>query len=101
MDPITAILSGQWATVTGWTLWIGTLAVLFSFFLTDRIWSGKRGRAVQTQLDKALDTTRELVVQNTTLLQNNELTKYWFENTLPARAKPPATKVGDTDGGQP
>lgn len=101
MDPITAILSGQWATVTGWSLWIGTVVVIVSALLTDRLWSGKRGRALQATVDKQQVTIADLTSQNGQLIANNELTKHWFEVTLPSDAKRTRATVDDSEGGRP
>lgn len=77
-DPITAILTRDWAAVGGWSLFIGlALAIVAGSF---------RGWWVPGWMYKAqAKTLDEAMAQNRTLLVTADVTKHFFETTAPKR----------------
>lgn len=79
-DPITAILTRDWAALGGWSLFIGIvlLIVIGSF----KGWwvPGWMYKAQADILEKAMD-------QNRTLLVTADITKHFFESTAPKRGE--------------
>lgn len=77
-DPITAILTRDWAALGGWSLFIGIviLIVLGAF----------KGWWVPGWMYKAqTETLNEAMAQNRTLLVTADITKHFFESTVPKR----------------
>lgn len=77
-DPITALLTRDWAAVGGWSLFIGlVLAIVTGSF---------RGWWVPGWMYKAqAKTLDEAMAQNRTLLVTADVTKHFFETTAPKR----------------
>jgi hypothetical protein len=93
-DPITALLTRDWAAVGGWSLFIGVMITVFFAFMTERIVPGSRYKRQEELLTKTLDTLGETTNQNGQLITSNEITKHFFEETTPKRGTP-RTTVGD------
>jgi hypothetical protein len=85
VDPIQAIIAGNWGAVTGWSLWIGTVVVVVTGAFREWWVPGRRARRVEAALEKAIDTTKLLAEQNGQLITANEITKFFFEETTPHR----------------
>lgn len=77
-DPITAILTRDWAAVGGWSLFIGlALTIVIGSF---------KGWWVPGWMYKAQAITlAEAMAQNHTLLVTADITKHFFEATAPKR----------------
>lgn len=79
-DPITAILTRDWAAVGGWSLFIGIvlLVVLGSF---------KGWWVPGWQYKDQTAILKEAMEQNRTLLVAADITKHFFESTAPKRGE--------------
>lgn len=88
MDPIQAILAGNWGAVTGWSLWIGTVVVVVTGSFREWWVPGARARRTEQLLDRASETIAQLTEQNGQLITTNEITKHFFEETTPRRKLP-------------
>lgn len=87
-DPITALLTRDWAALGGWSLFVAiSLFIVIGSF---REWwvPGPRHRRVENaaaEQSKTLASTVELLKEQT---QANEITKHFFEKTVPKRGEP-------------
>lgn len=87
-DPITAFLTRDWAALGGWSLFVGiSLFIVIGAF---REWwvPGPRHRRVEnsaSEQSKTLALTVEALKEQT---QANEITKHFFEKTVPKRGEP-------------
>lgn len=86
-DPVTAILTRDWAAVGGWSLFIGL--GLFIVIGSIREWwvPGSRYRRLETSATKSADALTEAMKQNGQLITANEITKHFFEETAPKRGE--------------
>lgn len=98
MDPISAIIGGQWAAVGGWSLWIGTVVVIVTGSFREWWVPGARAKRTEALLAKSVQTVNELTNQNGQLIAGNEITKHWFEAYVPKRGGT-TTKVDAEEGG--
>lgn len=84
-DPITAILSRDWASVTGWGLFfmLATLITLGNF----REWwvPGPRYRRLEDSATRQSETLATTVKTLEEQVKANEITKHFFEETAPRR----------------
>jgi hypothetical protein len=85
VDPITAILQGNWATASGWGLWIGTVVVIVTGSFREWWAPGARLKRTEALLEKALTAITALNEQNGKLVTGNEITKHWFETYAPKK----------------
>lgn len=87
-DPITAILTRDWAALGGWSLFVGIC--IFMVVGSIREWwvPGARYRRLEDSSIKMTDANNELSKQNGQLIQANEITKHFFEETVPKRGEP-------------
>lgn len=77
-DPITAFLTRDWASVGGWSLFIGLVLTIVA--------GSFRGWWVPGWMYKAqAKTLDEAMAQNRTLLVTADVTKHFFETTAPKR----------------
>ena len=86
-DPITAIMDRDWASLGGWSLFV--MLCLFIVFGAFREWwvPGARYRRMETASDKISEANDELRKQNGQLITANEITKHFFEETVPKRGE--------------
>lgn len=97
VDPLAGFFNTSWADVGGWSLFIG-LAIFLVIGAYREWWvPGPRYRRTQELLDKSMETTHALTVQNGQLITANEITKHFFEETTPKRERPRHT---EGDGGE-
>lgn len=86
-DPITALLTRDWAALGGWSLFIGLcmLIVVGSF----REWwvPGASYRRTQEALAKASEAIGKLTDQNGQLITSNQITAHFFKETIPKRGE--------------
>ena len=84
-DPISAILSRDWASVTGWGLFfmLATLITLGNF----REWwvPGPRYRRLEDSATRQSETLATTVKTLEEQVKANEITKHFFEETAPRR----------------
>lgn len=85
-DPITALLTRDWAAVGGWSLFIGL--ALYNVIGAFKEWwvPGNRYRRTEALLEKSVDLNTDLTEQNGKLISTNEITKHFFEETTPRRS---------------
>ena len=87
VDPITALLTRDWAAVGGWSILIGfgVFVVIGAF---REVWvPGARYRRLELAAQKLSDANEELTRQNGQLITANEITKHFFEATTPKRGE--------------
>lgn len=78
----------DWGDISAWSLFIGLgLAIIFGV-LSDRIWSGKRGRRAEEAAEKANAALAEALRQNAKLIDSQGFAEYVFKELLPARVPP-------------
>jgi hypothetical protein len=86
-DPITDLLQRDWAALGGWSLFIGLclLIVIGSF----REWwvPGGRYRRTEQAAIRYAEANAALTTQNGQLITSNEITKHFFEETVPKRGE--------------
>lgn len=85
VDPLTAILTRDWAALGGWSLFV--VLCIYMVVGSIREWwvPGARYRRLENSSVKMLDANIELSKQNGQLIQANEITKHFFEETVPKR----------------
>lgn len=93
MDPIQAIIAGNWGAVTGWSLWIGTVVTIVVGAFREWWVPGTRARRTESLLEKSTATVTQLTEQNGQLIVGNEITKHFFEETSPIRGGRRSTVV--------
>ena len=84
-DPITALLSRDWAALGGWSLFIGLGIFLIWALVTERLVPGARYRRLETSAEKNSDMLQTSVNTNEKLATANEIVKHFFEKTVPKR----------------
>lgn len=94
-DPITAVLTRDWAAAGGWSLFIGLGLFLVVSFFREGIVPGSRYRRLEAQLEKVLEINRDFVEangkltdQNGMLITANQITAHFFQETVPVRGGP-------------
>lgn len=84
-DPITAILTRDWAAVGGWSLFLGLgfLVIVGAF----REWwvPGARLHKTEDALEKQREANQLKDRQLGQMIAANEVTKHFFEETIPKR----------------
>lgn len=84
-DPITGFLTHDWASVGGWSLFVA-LAILIVIGAFRETWiPGRRYRRLEKAAERISDANDELTKQNGQLITANEITKHFFEETVPKR----------------
>lgn len=86
-DPITAILTRDWAAFGGWSLFIGLGLFVVVGFFRETIVPGARARRTEAALEKSSDALSKALEQNGQLITANEITKHFFEETVPKRGE--------------
>lgn len=103
-DPITAFLTRDWASLGGWSLFIG-LAMLIVVGAFREWWvPGPRYRRQEDALTKSLDLNKTQTDQITDLIEANEISKHFFENVpvrLARRTRKSTDHTGADAGGDP
>lgn len=85
VDPLTAVLTKDWVSVGGWSLFLGLcLLIVIGAF---REWwvPGSRYSRLETSAHKLLDSNNLLTTQNGQLIVANEITTHFFKETVPKR----------------
>lgn len=87
-DPVTALLTRDWAALGGWSLFIG-LAMLIVVGAFREWWvPGARYRRLEVSAEKNSDTLNTTVKVLDKQVAANEITKHFFEETAPKRGEP-------------
>lgn len=84
-DPISGYLSHDWASVGGWSMFVA-LAILIVIGSFRETWvPGRRYRRLERAAEKISEANDKLTEQNGQLITANEITKHFFEETVPKR----------------
>jgi len=86
-DPITALMTRDWAALGGWSLLIGTWIVILWGALREWWVPGARHRRLEEASIKLTEANHELLTQNGQLITGNEITKHFFQETIPTRGE--------------
>lgn len=87
-DPISEFLNHDWAGVSGWSLFVG-LGMLILVGSFRELWvPGARYRRLEATAAKQAEAIDELLKQNGQLITSNQITKHFFEETVPKRGEP-------------
>ena len=86
-DPITAFLTRDWASLGGWGLLILTWGTILMGALREWWVPGARYRRLEESSIKMTDANPELRKQHGQLITGNEITKHFFEETVPKRGE--------------
>lgn len=93
----------DWGDISAWSLLVGTWAMIVIGVLTDRIWSGKRGKRAEEAAEKANAALTVALGQNTKLIESQGFSEYVFKELLPPRTTPKRgaklPSEGDPDDG--
>ncbi|PPF18259.1 hypothetical protein C5B92_07015 [Rathayibacter sp. AY1A4] len=89
-DPITALLTRDWAAFGGWSLFIGLGLYLIIGYTRESLVPGARYRRLEESALELRVANSELLKQNGQLLTANEITKHFFEETVPKRGEVPS-----------
>jgi len=87
-DPITAFLTRDWAALGGWSLLFGTWIFIIVGAFRETWVPGARYRRLEESSIKMTDANTELRQQNSQLITANEITRHFFEETVPKRGEP-------------
>lgn len=86
-DPITAILTRDWAALGGWSLFV-LLCILIVIGAFRETWvPGARHRRLEESAIELSKANNALTEQNGQLITANEITKHFFEETTPKRGE--------------
>lgn len=86
-DPLTAILTRDWAAVGGWSLFIGLCLLIVLGAFREGWVPGARYRRLEASAKLLAEANVELTKQNGQLITANEITKHFFEETTPKRGE--------------
>lgn len=86
-DPITAFLTRDWAALGGWSLLIATWVTILWGALKEWWVPGARYRRLEASSIKLIEANTALTLQNGQLITGNEITKHFFEETVPKRGE--------------
>lgn len=84
-DPITALLTRDWAALGGWSLFVLLCIVIVIGAFRETWVPGARYRRLEESAIKISSANDELRKQNGQLITANEITKHFFEETTPKR----------------
>lgn len=84
-DPVSSILSGDWAAVSGWGLFL-MLAMLIVVGSFREVWvPGNRYRRLEETSERQGETISTLSTALQEQVRANEVTKHFFEDVAPKR----------------
>lgn len=86
-DPITALLTRDWAALGGWSLCVTTWFIIVIGAFRETWVPGARYRRLEEASIKMTDANTELRQQNGQLITANEISKHFFEETVPKRGE--------------
>lgn len=88
MDPFFALLSRNWAEIGGWSLFI-SLCILIVLGAFREWWvPGARIQKLERLIESQEVLIKEQSQQIGQLVTANEISKYFFEETVPKRGEP-------------
>ena len=86
-DLFNAILARDWGDVGGWSLFIGLGLLIVSLVLSEKLVTGKAYLRQVEANNKLLAANEALTTQNGQLITANEITKHFFQETVPKRGE--------------
>ena len=86
-DLFNAILARDWGAVGGWSLFIGLGLLIVILVLNERLVPGKALTRLIEANQKLLEANEALTKQNGQLITANEITKHFFQETVPKRGE--------------
>lgn len=86
-DLISAIFARDWASVGGWSLFIMLGLFLIFSVVSERLVPGRAHRRQIEANEKLLTANEALTTQNGQLITSNEITKHFFQETVPKRGE--------------
>lgn len=86
-DPITAFMTRDWAAAGGWSLLIATWIAILMGAVLEKWVPGARYRRLEESSIKLANANDELLKQNGQLITGNEITKHFFQETIPKRGE--------------
>lgn len=86
-DLFNAILARDWGAVGGWSLFIGLGLLIVSLVLSEKLVTGKAYLRQVEANNKLLAANEALTTQNGQLITANEITKHFFQETVPKRGE--------------
>ncbi len=86
-DLFNAILTRDWGGVGGWSLFIGLGLLIVSLVLSEKLVTGKAYLRQVEANNKLLAANEALTTQNGQLITANEITKHFFQETVPKRGE--------------
>lgn len=86
-DPITALLTRDWASLGGWSLAIGMGIFLIVGYTREWLVPGARYRRLEESAQKQSETLATNADNLKTSLQANEIVSYFFQETAPRRGE--------------
>ena len=87
-DPITALITRDYAAIGGWSLFIGLCLTIVVGAFREMWVPGARYRRLEALVEKLETANGLLTTQNGQLITNNEIVKHFFEETVPKRGAP-------------
>lgn len=87
VDPITALITRDWAAFGGWSLFIGLCLVIVIGAFREWWVPGARYTRLEAASILMSQANDELRKQNGQLITGNEITKHFFEETVPKRGE--------------
>ena len=86
-DLFNAILARDWGAVGGWSLFVGLGLLIVSLVLSEKLVTGKAYLRQVEANNKLLAANEALTTQNGQLITANEITKHFFQETVPKRGE--------------
>jgi hypothetical protein len=87
VDPITAILSRDWAAVGGWSLFISLVITILTLVLTDRLVAGSRLRKAEGLAEKQAQTISDLTSALKEQTSANQIVQHFFQEVPQKRGE--------------
>lgn len=86
-DPITAVLTRDWAAVGGWSLFVMLCILIVTSFMRGWIVPGSMYRSLETASKLQAETLSTLSGTLDKQVQANEISSYFFKETAPKRGE--------------
>lgn len=86
-DPISAILTRDWAAVGGWSLFVMLCIVIVTSFMRGWIVPGSMYRSLETASTLQAQTLSTVSGTLDKQVQANEISSYFFKETAPKRGE--------------
>lgn len=86
-DLISAIFARDWAAVGGWSLFVMLGLFLIFSVVSERLVPGRAHRRQIEANEKLSEAVDALTTQNGQLITSNEITKHFFQETVPKRGE--------------